>query len=333
MNTGIIQAAADKPLPDSVEWMPAGAHRIFPKGAGKDGAVVVCVEGDAARLDEQLQAARAEADAGKRSRLFVDFNHEGKAAAAIPTRFFWRDGIRLAVEWTAEGAAAIAGRVFSYFSPEWYPSKDGHPEAIPPVGALGSLVNTPAFQTIERLAAAMDAPKPIMDTNTLALALGLPGTATEAEILANIAELKAAADAEDPRVDAVKASLSAATAEAATIKAAHDATITELSALKAEKAKRNASDCVTAAISSRRLTEASREKFEAMHISDPSKCAELIASMPPRRGEDPVQAELETASNSDAKIFAEYSAISDSNERQRFLASNRDAVWRHRSTT
>lgn len=325
MKTGLIQAAAGKPLPDSVEWMPAGTHRIFPKGAGKDGAVVVCVEGDAARLDEQLQAARAEADAGKRSRLFVDFNHEGKAAAAIPTRFFWRDGIRLAVEWTAEGAAAIAGRVFSYFSPEWYPSKDGHPESIPLVGALGSLVNTPAFQTIERLAAAMDGKDQNMQA--IALALGLPETATEAEILAKIAELKAAADAEDPQVEAAKASLATATEEAAALKAAHDATAAELATLKAEKAKRDASDCITAAITAGRITEASREKFEAMHIEDAAKCAELIASMPPRHGEAPVQAEQETSGNSDAKTLAEYRDLKG-DARTKFYAEHEDAIWR-----
>src|SRR5262245_62002675 len=106
--------------PDSLEWMPAGRHEVSASLDGKPwkGTVEASPE-DADRLDAQLQSLLSESNAGKASRPFVDFNHEGKDAAAIPTKFFWKDGIRLAVEWTAAGLAALKGRVFAYFSPEF----------------------------------------------------------------------------------------------------------------------------------------------------------------------------------------------------------------------
>jgi phage I-like protein len=66
-----------------------------------------------------LQRLLAEARERKRSRPFIDFDHQGKEAAAIPVKFIWDEGIRLEVEWTSAGREAIAGRTYSYFSPEF----------------------------------------------------------------------------------------------------------------------------------------------------------------------------------------------------------------------
>jgi hypothetical protein len=139
--------------PQSLQWMPAGRHAIFPSNSeGKEIEVESSPE-DAARLDAQLQEMLRRANAGEQSRPFIDFDHQGGAAAAIPKRIFWDDGIRMEVEWTGNGAASLRDRVYSYFSPEWYHGEDGHPQALPEVGPIGALVNTPAFQEIERLAA------------------------------------------------------------------------------------------------------------------------------------------------------------------------------------
>ena len=151
---------AETPLPDSLEWMPAGDHVVFCTVDGEPSEVAVsCVESDAARLDAQLQQQLALASEGKASRPFIDFDHEGKEASAIPVQFFWQDGIRLKVEWTTEGAEALRGRSYSYFSPEFILGDDKHPSELPEVGPIGALVNTPAFQDIERLAAAKSNPE------------------------------------------------------------------------------------------------------------------------------------------------------------------------------
>lgn len=153
MPTGYSQAA-EWPLPTSLEWMPSGEREI--EASVNDEArkiKVACDESDAARLDAQLQEMLAKSNRGEASRPFIDFDHEGKEAAAIPVRFFWSDGIRLAVEWTDDGAESLRGRCYSYFSPEFLLGENGHPSALPDYGPIGALVNTPAFQNIERLAA------------------------------------------------------------------------------------------------------------------------------------------------------------------------------------
>lgn len=213
-------------LPDSIEWMPAGRHLIYCTRDDEPAEVEIeATEADAARLNEQLQAARKLADEGKASRPFIDFNHEGGEAAAIPVEFFWQDGIRARVEWTKAGAEAVQGRVYSYFSPEFFADKSGRVTAIPEVGPIGALVNTPAFQRIERLAANLSTTNSEHKMQEIAKALGLPETATEAEILAKIAELTGAAS-----------TATATTAELATVKAA----LAELETKHAEYVKASA---------------------------------------------------------------------------------------------
>lgn len=136
--------------PESLEWMPSGTHDVRTMTGDY---TVTCDESDAATLDTQLQEMLKKASEGKASRPFIDFQHEGGAAAALPVRIFWQDGIRIAVEWTQAGIDALKGRVFSYFSPEFFLSETGHPSGLPEPGPIGGLVNTPAFQSIERLSA------------------------------------------------------------------------------------------------------------------------------------------------------------------------------------
>lgn len=155
-----VANVAEWPLPSSLEWMPSGQHVVNAALDGKPAEIKCeCTEADAQRLNSQLQEQLSLAADGKASRPFIDFDHEGKEAAAIPVEFFWQDGIRLKVEWTAEGSEALRGRVYSYFSPEFILGDDGHPSELPEVGPIGALVNTPAFQDIERLAAARSKPE------------------------------------------------------------------------------------------------------------------------------------------------------------------------------
>ena len=213
-STAQIAPDASK-LPDSIEWMPAGRHSICCSKDDAPAEIEVNVDEELVSvLNEQLQAARALADAGKASRPYIDFDHAGGEAAAIPTEFFWQDGIRLRVEWTAAGAAAVSGRVYSYFSPEFFADKSGKVTAIPAVGPIGALVNTPAFQEIERIAASLTAQKSMIE---IAKALGLPETAAKAEILAKIAELTGAASTAND----IKDELTAAKAALAELETKH----------------------------------------------------------------------------------------------------------------
>jgi hypothetical protein len=153
------QVAADWKLPTSLEWAPAGRSLInATKGNSAWTGIVITEPRDADRLNTHLQQLLAEAKTGARSRPYVDFDHDGGQAAAIPLRFYWENGIRLEVEWTSAGRDALAGRTYSYFSPEFLLGDDDHPESLPVPGSIGSLVNTPAFQRIERLAAANQKP-------------------------------------------------------------------------------------------------------------------------------------------------------------------------------
>ncbi len=146
----------------SLEYAPGGTHTVSATLNGEPSVVTVIVDEAAAqRLDEELQHWIAEAALGRSARPFVDFDHEGKSAAAIPTRFYWDDGIRLDVEWTSSGKEALEGRNYSYFSPTVLVDPEtGQFTGLPSSGPIGSLVNNPAFQNIQRLAAASSNPKP-----------------------------------------------------------------------------------------------------------------------------------------------------------------------------
>src|SRR6187399_831899 len=113
------QTGTEWSLPKSLKWAPAGRHEIHATvGDSPWQGYVDAREEDAARLDAQLQALLTRAESGQISRPYIDFDHRPGPAAAIPLRFFWDEGIRLEVEWTSDGEAALRGRSYSYFSPE-----------------------------------------------------------------------------------------------------------------------------------------------------------------------------------------------------------------------
>ena len=265
----------------------------------------------AAQLNEQLQAARALADSGKASRPYIDFDHARGEAAAIPTEFFWQDGIRLRVEWTAAGAAAVSGRVYSYFSPEFFADKSGKVTAIPAVGPIGALVNTPAFQEIERIAASLTARKNMIE---VAKALGLPETATEAEILAKIAELSGTASTAATtaaEVATLKASLAAKEKEAADLVRASAVAEVERYAASAE------------------VPEAVRPMIVDAIIKDAAKGRNILAAFKPAQkpaaGAPPFRASAASKDQPGSAILAEYRSKTG-DERRKFYAANADAI-------
>jgi phage I-like protein len=213
----IIKCAQEKiSEKKSLEYAPSGTHTIHAKKNGSAAVVTVTVDEAAAQeLDDNLQSWLKAAEAGDVSRPYIDFDHEGKGAAAIPNRFYWDDGIRLEVEWTSSGIDAVQGKNYSYFSPEVMIDTDtGKITGLPSHGAIGSLVNTPAFQNIKQLAAA--------------------STKTEPSTKMTIEEIQAKHDALEVKLAEAKEANATLQASYDEVLVERDAKVTELEASVAE---------------------------------------------------------------------------------------------------
>jgi hypothetical protein len=136
--------------PSEVMYMPAGRSTIEAKVAGEPKEIDVNVT---ARTADILQADLEKLLSGH-VRPYIDFDHQGGAAAAIPKRFRWvaGKGVFLELEWTRSGKTSVEGRDYSYFSPSFLIGPDG-PNGLPDNGAIGALVNNPAFRDMARIAA------------------------------------------------------------------------------------------------------------------------------------------------------------------------------------
>ena len=140
--------------PDSIVYMPEGEHTIHATVNGQPKTINVIVDEE---VLASFQAGLEERLGRKGGRPNLDFDHLGKgAASAIPLGFRYEKGrgLILDLEWTSAGRNAIEGRDYSYFSPDFLLGADGRPTGIPMRGPIGSLVNDPAFEEIERIAAA-----------------------------------------------------------------------------------------------------------------------------------------------------------------------------------
>jgi hypothetical protein len=82
---------------------------------------------------------------GRSVKPYIDFDHQGQAAAADPKRFLWKpgEGVFLALAWTRSGRAAVEGKDYRYFSPAFQIDDNGEPCGLPANGAIGALVNKP----------------------------------------------------------------------------------------------------------------------------------------------------------------------------------------------
>lgn len=146
-------ALPDGNVPDDIQWMPPGRHTITALKEGKPFTLTVEVdEALAGRVAGALQARRGAAAAGREDLPFFDFNHEDQEASGHPVDIYWAGedpvagGIRAKVQWTEAGKAALAGRMFRRFSPEFGLTKDGQ---ITAAGVnMGGLVNRAAFKSI-----------------------------------------------------------------------------------------------------------------------------------------------------------------------------------------
>lgn len=173
----------DGKAPDSIVFFPAGKHEINASKNGKPAKVSVEITAEIADLlDGQLKDSLKAAEEGTASRPFVDFEHTGGRAAALPKAFRWDAalGVVLDLEWTPAGRAAVEGKEFSYFSPEWLMA-DGKITGLSQPGPIGGLVNTPAFQVIPKIAASLTNMDSYLSNEIMAVLLEL-GLITQTEV-------------------------------------------------------------------------------------------------------------------------------------------------------
>jgi len=289
--------------PESIVFMPIGRHEIQASKGGKPALVKVFVtRSTAERFDAQLKQAIADAESGKSSRPFVDFQHEAGRASAIPTGFSWdgSKGVILHLDWTASGRAAIEGRDFSYFSPEWL--QDGEePSGLALPGPVGGLVNTPAFQTIPKIAAELSN-NTQMDLKTLLQLLKdygfeLSPEATETEVMdalkgamkeksvaaekeSELETVKAAKIQGDSDLVAVRASLATITAELESVKADHAKELETVKAsVNAEVAKIVKAAALPTPIKADTLKEPDIDPVKAIYANDKMTALERSAAL------------------------------------------------------
>lgn len=256
----VVMARAVAMPPEAAEgelvFMPAGENRITATVDGKAEAIMVNVDSSTAiRLQADLTARLAGT-----VQPFLDYNHEGGRASGRPTAFRWdaQRGVVCDVAWTAAARSSIRDGEWSYFSPEFrYDRKNKAVLGLRNSGAVGALVNDPAFRNIGAVRAAhkesddSETPnsqppnptQPAMDKIIVAalVAAGLisnteaGGDGAAALVSARIADLKNGGEAsvkaahatalgeKDARIAALEADVTAAKTDAA--KSAVDAAV------------------------------------------------------------------------------------------------------------
>lgn len=152
--------------PEAVPYMPAGANEICCTVNGRAGKRTVMVDRDACeRLNADLQEHLSASKAGEKARPVLLFDHKAGNAAAVPVGFEWDEqrGILLRVDWTQAGRAAVEGGNYGYISPA-FRLEHGSDRILGLQDGVevGSLVNDPAFQRNECIAAAHAEPEDVV---------------------------------------------------------------------------------------------------------------------------------------------------------------------------
>lgn len=154
----------DQGLPSEIQWMPPGRHTISPMMEGKSATVTLTVDASLATQAAQAFAElRTRAAAGQGDVPFLDFAHQDGESAAEVLDLYWAGddprlgGIRAKVRWTSAGEAALKGRNYRRFSPQWLVDRETGQFAGLSEN-LGGLVNRAAFQTIQPVVARRGGP-------------------------------------------------------------------------------------------------------------------------------------------------------------------------------
>ncbi len=142
-------------IPSEIIYLPEGEHEISATVDGQPKTITVRLPRERGHeVAAKLQAA-LEKRQGENVRPHFGFDHKAGAASALPQSFRYEPGkgVLVSVEWTSSGRAGIEGKDWSYLSPTFLLGEDGVPDGLPEKGECASLVNSPAFRNIQRIAA------------------------------------------------------------------------------------------------------------------------------------------------------------------------------------
>jgi phage I-like protein len=187
-------------------------------------------------MNDDCATAILSAQAQLKSKFLVDYDHQTLHAATSGAKALaagwggsleWREGDGLYavdMDWNEAALSAIAAKEYRYISPVIkFDSKTGRVTGVP----MAALTNYPALDNLNDLAAAaallFSTPQETtMDKELLALlcaVLGMPGTATTAELSGELDKIKTQLTAEDGSTTGLSALLSTKTDEIAALSA------------------------------------------------------------------------------------------------------------------
>jgi len=264
-------------LVESIVYLPEGTHEIAATVNGKPAKRKVTV-------DDRILASFANDLQSRQSRNvrpFAGFDHKAGPASFIPKEFRYESGVGLMldVEWTQAGKSAVEGKDYSYFSPAFL-LRNGVPAGLPTHGEIGSLVNEPAFEAMEKIAAAHT--QTTMEIEPL-VTLGLVPADTAPEAALELAQA-ALAELRTQAAENVQAAANH-TAELESITAARDTLANEVETLRASLAKveDEAADSVVAeAVSAGRIApqDDKAKAFWKAQIKADKANIEILNSIP-----------------------------------------------------
>jgi phage I-like protein len=281
----------------AIVYLPEGEHEISATVNGKPAKRTV-------RINETIAAAFARDLQARQSanvRPFGGFDHKTGPASLIPKAFRYESGLGLVldVEWTEAGRKAIEGRDYSYFSPTFLLDKKGNPIGLPKRGEIGSLVNDPAFEEIQRIAASFN-PESIMIDHLIELGLVEAGhdpeTALDAakQSLATIRESASTAETVKASADESATKITDLEAEVTALKTERD----ELKSQVEAKRAKTADEAIAEAVQAGRILSQDEETKAFWHASITANpdSAKILAAIP---GKEALKGETVVAKRSE----------------------------------
>lgn len=279
----MMQTHSGTTPPEWIHILPAGTFK------GDDGRGPYVLRDPQGVIASSMRAGRG--------KLTLDENHSTDTAAKIgmPAHAMgWivelqarADGIWGRVEWTPPGAQAMKNHAYRGVSPLIEYDPDGTVKRI----MRASLTNAPNL-TLTALHHQTTTQETTMDLEAIALALGLPASATQADVERALAEAKSnralhtsltgllnlGADADATAIaTGVRARLEGESAHAQALTAVQ----TELAALKQRDAVRTAEAVVDGAARDGHVISAElRGELVALHATNPEMAAKIIAQLP-----------------------------------------------------
>ncbi len=269
-----VEADAAGGLPAEIMWMPGGTHTINATRNGKPTRLTVQVDRQTAATMQQALGRHLAASA---HRPYLDLNHDDAEASGWVTGFAWRDGdlpgVYASVSWSEAGRAAITGRTYRAFSPQFYPDKSNPARVVGAPLNMGGLVNDPAFKAVAPLfakrasASASNHKNDPMKKhkNLLALLATISGLQTERSTLAAKAS---PTDADKAAITAKDGEITTKLAEAKTLQGEVEAELAAASAGADHEAQLAAKDAEIELLQAQaKVDKAERDRLQGESVT------------------------------------------------------------------